>query len=82
MEDDEQHIQQSKSQKLEQVYEMTVQAELVGQTLDFLTKELVRLREEKRIAAIVKLAERTRTMREAEESGTWKSQIYWRVLLV
>jgi hypothetical protein len=35
-----------------------------------LTKELVRLREEQRIAAMVKFAERTRRMREAEERGT------------
>ena len=42
---------------------------MVGNTLDFLNKELVRLREQQRIAAMVKLAERTRRIREAEESG-------------
>lgn len=41
----------------------------VGQTLDFLSKELVRLQEERRIHAFVMLAERQRRMREAEESG-------------
>ncbi|KAI8894254.1 solute carrier, TRAMD3 or PAT1-domain-containing protein [Globomyces pollinis-pini] len=51
------------------LFETAIQAEYVGKTLDFLTKELVRLREERRIAAMVKLAERTRRMREAEESG-------------
>jgi hypothetical protein len=50
-------------------FESAVQAEYVGKTLDFLTKELVRLREEKRLAAMVKLADRTRRMREAQESG-------------
>lgn len=37
--------------------------------LDFLSKELDRLIEERRIHAMVILAERSRRMREAEESG-------------
>ncbi|NXY77741.1 CFA91 protein, partial [Glareola pratincola] len=37
--------------------------------LDFLSKELVRLQEERKIHAFVMLAERQRRMREAEESG-------------
>lgn len=37
--------------------------------LDFLSKELVRLQEERRIHAFAMLAERQRRMREAEESG-------------
>lgn len=41
----------------------------LGQRLDFLTKELVRLQEERRVAAYVMLAERQRRLREAEESG-------------
>jgi len=41
----------------------------LGQRLDFLTKELVRLQEEQRIAAYVMLAERQRRLREAEQSG-------------
>lgn len=45
----------------------SLQGELVGQTLDFLSKQLVRLREERRVAAIVKLAERERRVREAAE---------------
>ncbi|NXA52120.1 CFA91 protein, partial [Nothocercus julius] len=36
---------------------------------DFLSKELLRLQEERRIHAFVMLAERQRRMREAEESG-------------
>eukprot|EP00164_Ancoracysta_twista_P001148 GFYU01001505.1.p1 GENE.GFYU01001505.1~~GFYU01001505.1.p1 ORF type:complete len:173 (-),score=75.17 GFYU01001505.1:50-568(-) len=43
--------------------------EIVAKTLDFLSKEIVRFQEERRIAAIVKLAERKRRMREAEEAG-------------
>ena len=41
----------------------------LGQRLDLLTKELVRLQEERRVAAYVMLAERQRRTREAEESG-------------
>ncbi|NXS06971.1 CFA91 protein, partial [Neodrepanis coruscans] len=37
--------------------------------LDFLSKELLRLQEERKIHALVMLAERRRRMREAEESG-------------
>lgn len=47
----------------------SVQGSVIGSTLDFLSKELVRLEEERRISAIVKLAERQRRMREAEEAG-------------
>lgn len=46
-----------------------VQAEQVGTTLDFLSKELVRLQEERRIHAFAILAERERRLREAEEAG-------------
>ena len=41
----------------------------VGQQLDYLTQELVRFKEERRINAMVMLAERQRSMREAEEKG-------------
>ena len=57
---------------MEQFFETKIEAEYVGKRLDFLTKELVRLREEQRIAAMVKFAERTRRMREAEERGILK----------
>lgn len=40
-----------------------------GQSLDFLSKELVRLQEERRIQAFAMLAERERRLREAEEGG-------------
>ena len=41
----------------------------LGDVLDFLSKELVRLQEERRIHAFAMLAERQRRGREAEESG-------------
>ncbi|XP_027018388.2 cilia- and flagella-associated protein 91-like isoform X1 [Tachysurus fulvidraco] len=43
--------------------------EVIGDMLDFLSKELVRLQEERRIHAYMLLAERDRRLREAEESG-------------
>ncbi|EGD83678.1 hypothetical protein PTSG_04284 [Salpingoeca rosetta] len=46
-----------------------VQAEQVGGTIDFLSKELVRLQEERRVHAFAMLAERERRLREAEEAG-------------
>ena len=45
------------------------QGEMVGTTLQFLSTELVRLREERKIQAMAMLAERTRRLREAEEGG-------------
>ncbi|NXL10489.1 CFA91 protein, partial [Mesembrinibis cayennensis] len=42
---------------------------VLANILDFLSKELVRLQEERKIHAFVMLAERQRRMREAEESG-------------
>lgn len=41
----------------------------IGQSLDFLAKELVRLQEERRVHAFAMLAEKQRRIREAEESG-------------
>eukprot|EP00741_Cyanophora_paradoxa_P003327 tig00000692_g3233.t1 len=46
-----------------------VQGDVLGTTLDFFAKELVRFKEERRIQAMVMLAERTRRRREAEEAG-------------
>ncbi|NWU97021.1 CFA91 protein, partial [Upupa epops] len=45
------------------------EGQALGNILDFLSKELVRLQEERKIHAFVMLAERQRRMREAEESG-------------
>ena len=41
----------------------------LGDCLDFLSKELIRFQEERRIHAFAMLAERERRLREAEESG-------------
>lgn len=46
-----------------------LEGEAVADMFDFLSKELIRLQEERRIHAFAMLAERQRRMREAEESG-------------
>jgi hypothetical protein len=63
--------------QLESFFESSIQAEYIGKRFDFLTKELVRLREERRIAAMVRYAERTRRMREADESGAQLDICRW-----
>jgi hypothetical protein len=47
----------------------SLEGEAASDMLDFLSKELIRLQEERRIHAFAMLAERQRRMREAEESG-------------
>lgn len=49
----------------------SMEGETCADMLDFLSKELVRLQEERRVHAFAMLAERERRMREAEESG-WR----------
>lgn len=46
-----------------------LQAEIISATMENLSKELVRYKQERRIAAMVHLAEQDRRRREAEESG-------------
>merc|ERR550514_2303589 len=46
-----------------------LQGQVVSDTLDQLSKELLRFQEERRIAVMVKLAERDRRLRQASESG-------------
>lgn len=46
-----------------------VQAAVISKTMDNLSKELVRLKQERRIAGMVRLAEDVRRRREAEEAG-------------
>ncbi|CAF1671998.1 unnamed protein product, partial [Adineta ricciae] len=47
----------------------TMEGEALGDMFDYLSKELIRLQEERRIAAFAMLADRQRRLREAEESG-------------
>lgn len=46
-----------------------MQSEIIARSLDTLSKELVRMKQERRIAAMVRIAEDVRRRREAEESG-------------
>lgn len=46
-----------------------LQAELIAATMDNLSKELLRYKQERKIAAMVHMAEQDRRRREAEESG-------------
>lgn len=46
-----------------------MQASIISKTMDSLSKELVRLKQERKIDAMVRLAENERRKREAEESG-------------
>ena len=46
-----------------------IQAEIISRSIDSLSKELVRMKQERRIAAMVRIAEDVRRRREAEESG-------------
>ncbi|XP_063070016.1 cilia- and flagella-associated protein 91 [Engraulis encrasicolus] len=50
-------------------HEAGVSGAVLADMLDFLSKELVRLQEERRLHALTLLADRRRRMREAEESG-------------
>lgn len=47
-----------------------IEDDCLGDTLDFLANELVRLQEERRIHAFALLADRDRRLREAAEGGT------------
>jgi len=51
------------------------EGEMIGTTLQFLSAELVRLRLERKIQAMAMLAERTRRLREAEESGRRQTEL-------
>ena len=47
----------------------SLEGESLGDMLDFMNKELLRLEEERRIQAFTLLAERDRRIREAQEAG-------------
>jgi len=62
------YIDQLRDKAFEGVLE-SIQGSVISQTLDQLSKELLRFQQEKRIAAMVFLAERDRQLRQAQESG-------------
>mmetsp|Transcript_6333 Transcript_6333/g.14507 ORF Transcript_6333/g.14507 Transcript_6333/m.14507 type:complete len:703 (-) Transcript_6333:77-2185(-) len=67
-ENEKRYVDQMRDKAFEGVLE-SVQGSVISQTLDQLSKELLRFQEERRIAAMVKLAERDRQDRQAMESG-------------
>eukprot|EP00932_Pfiesteria_piscicida_P001830 SRR837773.11779.p1 GENE.SRR837773.11779~~SRR837773.11779.p1 ORF type:complete len:709 (-),score=332.11 SRR837773.11779:130-2256(-) len=62
------YVDQLKEKAFDGVLE-SIQGSVISQTLDQLSKELLRFQQERHIAAMVKLAERDRQMRQAQESG-------------
>jgi hypothetical protein len=62
------HLNVQSSELIDEVLQ-SLEGESVSDMVDFLSKELIRLQEERRIHAFAMLAERQRRMREAEESG-------------
>ena len=61
-------LQTYKERLLDGVTE-AIQSSVISQTMDNLSKELVRLKQERKIANMVRIAEDVRRQREAEESG-------------
>ena len=61
--------QPTSESRLNDLITSTLHSEHTSRALNFLTNELIRLREERRISAILKLATRTRQEREAAESA-------------
>lgn len=68
-EDQELAILQAYKERLLDGVAEALQGEFISDTLDNLSKELVRLKQERKIAAIVKHAERERRKKECEEAG-------------
>merc|ERR1719443_1325751 len=62
------YLEQLREKAFDGVLE-SIQGQVASQTLDQLSKELLRFQEERRIAVMVKLAERDRRLRQAQESG-------------
>jgi len=61
-------LNEQKDDFMDEVFQ-SLEGEAVCDMLDFMSKELIRLQEERKIHAFAMLAERQRRMREAEESG-------------
>lgn len=67
----------------------TAQGEVISDAVDFVSKEIVRVAEERKIAKLVALATRSRRIREAEEAGRrqaedmlrQKQEVYYREIM-
>lgn len=67
--DEEKNLIESYQERVLDGVSEAIQADIISKTMDNLSKELVRLKQERRIAGMVRLAEDVRRKREAEESG-------------
>lgn len=67
--DQDQLILQNYRERLLDGVTEAIQSSVISQTMDNLSKELVRLKQERKIFNMVRIAEDVRRQREAEESG-------------
>lgn len=68
-EEAERYLLKEHEEKLKDALIEGLQGEVIGETLDYLSKELVRVKQFNKIAELVKIAERDRRNREIEEAG-------------
>ena len=62
-------------QRVKNAFVEAIQGEAIGETLELLSKELLRFKEEKKIAKFVHDAENERRRREAEETGRRQAEL-------
>lgn len=75
---EQQTLEKQIQDRKEHMYDSVVAAssgEVIAGTVDFLSKELVRVREQRRIKALIKKAEEKRRVREAEEGGRRQAEL-------
>lgn len=75
---EQQTLEQQEKSKRDHMTESVVAAasgEVIAGTVDFLSKELIRVREQRRIKALIKKAEEKRRVREAEEGGRRQAEL-------
>lgn len=73
--DEEKNIIQNYQERVLDGVSEGLQAEIISDTMGQLSNELVRFKQERRIAAMVHMAEQDRRRREAEESGRRQAEI-------
>lgn len=71
------YIEQRREKAFDGVLE-SIQGNVISQTLDQISKELLRFQEERRISVMVLLAERDRRLRQAQESGRRQAEEWLR----
>lgn len=69
-EEAEEILQQNHEEKVKNAVLESIQGEVISETLDGLSKELLRIKQERKINAMVNIAEKDRRLREIWEAGT------------